>query len=60
MNFGVVLIAVGGFLLGGAYSVARLENDGARRGRAQLVLAAVLAVLALYLVVSGIIRVVGE
>ncbi|MBA3411289.1 MAG: hypothetical protein H0U15_10750 [Geodermatophilaceae bacterium] len=60
MNSGVVLIAVGGFLLGGAYSVTQLENDGAASRRRQLVVAAVLTLLALYLVVVGIIRIVQE
>ncbi len=60
MNFGVVLIAVGGFLLGGAYSVARLESGSAGNRRAQLILAAVLILLALYLVVSGVLEAMGE
>ncbi len=59
MNFGVVLIAVGGFLLGGAYSVARLENEGARKS-AQPAVAGVLVLLALYLIVTGILRVAAE
>lgn len=69
MNFGVVLIALGGFLLGGAYSVAKLErlrpavrSDPSQRARrlrpaVRLVVAAVLALLAVYLVVAGILRV---
>lgn len=67
---GVVLIAAAGFLLGGAYSMARLE-EGARNGPAQsdpsqharrlrpaahLVVAGVLVLLALYLIVAGIIQ----
>ncbi|MGI8651691.1 MAG: hypothetical protein ACR2I7_02710 [Geodermatophilaceae bacterium] len=60
MSFGVVLIAVGGFLLGGAYSVATLESGGARNRRAQLALASVLVLLALYLVIAGVLEAMGE
>lgn len=56
MSFGVVLIAAAGFLLGGAYSMARLENDGARKGRAQFVVSGVLVLLAGYLILAGIIQ----
>jgi len=55
-----VLIAVGGFLLGGAYSVATLESGGARNRRAQLALASVLVLLALYLVIAGVLEAMGE
>jgi len=56
MNSGVVLIAAGGFLLGGAYSVAKLENPSGRRGVGQLSVAAALFLLAAYLIVAGILQ----
>lgn len=56
MNFSVVLIATAGFLLGGAFSMARLKNDGERKGPAQFVVAGVLVLLAAYLIVAGIIQ----
>lgn len=56
MSFGIVLIAAAGFLLGGAYSMAMLKNDGAPRGAAQFVIAAVLVAVAAYLIVAGFIQ----
>jgi len=56
VSFGVVLIAAAGFLLGGAYSMARLENDGEAKGRAQFVIAGALVLLAGYLIYAGIIQ----
>ena len=56
MNFGVVLIAAAGFLLGGAYSMTRLENDCGGKGPAQFAVAGVLIALAGYLIVAGIIQ----
>lgn len=54
MISGVLAIAAGGFLLGGAYSVARLERRGGRQAVTQLGAAAVLLALAVYLIVVGI------
>lgn len=56
MNFAVVSIAAGGFLLGGAYSIARLETTEGERGRGKFALAAVLLLLGGYLVVSGMLQ----
>lgn len=70
MSFGVVLIAAAGFLLGGAYSMARLSKDGGQpdpaadpgqrghRGRTAgpLVVAGMLVLLAAYLIVAGVIQ----
>ncbi|MDQ4039182.1 MAG: hypothetical protein M3313_12755 [Actinomycetota bacterium] len=53
MNFGVVLIAAGGFLLGGAYSVAKLHNAGAVT---RMAMSAVLVLLAIYLVAAGVLQ----
>ncbi|MGI8721349.1 MAG: hypothetical protein ACR2JG_03885 [Geodermatophilaceae bacterium] len=60
MNSGVVLIAVGGFLLGGAYSLGTLESGGSRNRLPQLVVASVLVLLALYLVFTGVLEAMGE
>lgn len=56
----MLLIAAGGFLLGGAYSVAKLNNDGERGRRGQLAVAAALALVAVYLVIAGILQVSAE
>lgn len=64
MNFGVVLIAAGGFLLGGAYSLGKLGIDGVGKGGdpsdgrlrsiSMLIVAVVLVLVAVYLVIAGI------
>lgn len=56
MSLGIALIAAAGFLLGGAYSMARLRDQGGGRGRAQFFVAAALVLLAGYLIVAGIIQ----
>lgn len=55
MNFGVVLLAVGGFLLGGAWSVWR---GGEERGRSapRVLVALILLLSALLATASGILR----
>ncbi|MDQ3732703.1 MAG: hypothetical protein M3400_01670 [Actinomycetota bacterium] len=60
MNLGVISIAAGGFLLGGAYSIARLENEDGRRSMGQVAVAVGLLVLAAYLIVSGILGLLAE
>ena len=47
MNTGLVLLLVGGFLLGGAWSVWRTDEDNPDRGGPQVALAVVLLLSAL-------------
>ena len=58
MTFGLVLLAVGGFLLGGAISVWRADSDTQGRTTPQTVVAAVLLVAALLATAAGILRLV--
>ncbi len=58
MNTGLVLLLVGGFLLGGAWSVWSVDEDDPRRGTPQIVFAVVLLVAALLASASGILRLV--
>ena len=58
MNFGLVLLLVGGFLLGGAWSAWRTDEDDAVRGTPQIVLAVVLLLAALLATAAGILRLV--
>jgi hypothetical protein len=58
VNFGVVLTVVGGFLLGGAWSVWRGDPDTAGRTGPQIAFAVVLLVAALLATASGILRLV--
>ena len=56
MNSALVLLVVGGFLLGGAYSVWSVDEDAPTRTTAQLVVAATLLLAALLATASGILR----
>jgi hypothetical protein len=58
MNFGIVLLVVGGFLLGGAWSIWRADSDTKGRTGPQVVFALVLLVAALLATASGILRLV--
>jgi hypothetical protein len=58
VTFGLVLIVVGGFLLGGAYSIWRADSDTKGRTTPQVVFAVVLLLAALLATVAGILRVV--
>ena len=58
MNTGLVLLLVGGFLLGGAWSVWRTDEDSPDRGGPQVALAVVLLLAALLASASGILRLV--
>ncbi|CAA9245784.1 MAG: hypothetical protein AVDCRST_MAG57-1738 [uncultured Blastococcus sp.] len=58
MNFGLVLLLVGGFLLGGAWSVWRTDEDSPERGGPQVALAVVLLAAALLASAAGILRLV--
>ena len=56
MNSALVLLVVGGFLLGGAWSVWSVDEDAPTRSTPQLVMAAVLLLAALLATASGILR----
>jgi hypothetical protein len=56
VNFGLVLLLVGGFLLGGAWSVWRTDEDKPERGGPQVALAVVLLLAALLATAAGILR----
>jgi hypothetical protein len=56
MTFALVLLLAGGFLLGGAWSVWKLDTEGRGRSTVQVVLAVVLLVAALLATASGILR----
>ncbi len=57
MSVPLLLLLLGGFLIGGAWSVWRLERgDRQARSTPQVVLAAVLLVAALLATASGILR----
>jgi hypothetical protein len=58
VNFGVVLTVIGGFLLGGAWSVWRGDSDTTGRTGPQIAFAVVLLIAALLATVSGILRLV--
>lgn len=58
MNFGIVLLIIGGFLLGGAWSVWRGDFDAKGRTGPQVAFAVVLLVAALLATASGILRLV--
>ena len=58
MNFGLVLLVLGGFLLGGTWSVWRSDDDTAGRTGPQVALAVVLLVCALVATAAGILRLV--
>jgi hypothetical protein len=58
VNFGVVLIALGGFLIGGAWSIWRSDSDTKGRTGPQIVFAVVLLMAALLATVAGILRLV--
>lgn len=58
MTFGLVLVVVGGFLLGGAYSIWRADSDAKGRTTPQVVFAVLLLLAALLATVAGILRLV--
>ena len=58
MDSGLILIVFGGFLLGGAWSVYRLDAETGGRTTPQVVLAVGLLVAALMATASGILRLV--
>jgi hypothetical protein len=56
VDFGAVLLVLGGFLLGGAWSMWRLNDEGSPRSGPQITLAVVLLVAALLATAAGILR----
>ena len=59
MNFGIVLLLVGGFLLGGAWSTWRADpGTGTGRTTPQVAFAVVLLLAALLATAAGILRLV--
>ncbi|CCG03166.1 hypothetical protein [Blastococcus saxobsidens] len=58
MNFGLALVILGGFLLGGAWSIWRADSDTAGRTGPQVVFAVILLIAALLATASGILRLV--
>ncbi|RZU31392.1 hypothetical protein [Blastococcus saxobsidens] len=54
MDFGLVLLLLGGFLLGGAWSIWRADSDTEGRTGPQVVFAVILLTAALLASVSGI------
>jgi hypothetical protein len=56
VNFGLILIVVGGFLLGGSYSIWRADSDTKGRTAPQVAFALILLIAALLASVSGVLR----
>jgi hypothetical protein len=58
MTFAVMLLIVGGFLLGGAYSIWKADSDTKGRTGPQVAFAVLLLVAAVLATVSGVLRLV--
>jgi hypothetical protein len=58
VTFGLVLLLLGGFLLGGAWSAWRSDEDSPERGGPQVALTVVLLLAALLSSAAGILRLV--
>jgi hypothetical protein len=58
VDFGLVLLLLGGFLLGGAWSIWRSDDDSKGRTGPQVAMAVVLLISALLASASGILRLV--
>ncbi|MGY1679494.1 hypothetical protein [Geodermatophilus sp. SYSU D01176] len=58
MTFAVLLLVVGGFLLGGAYSIWKADSDTKGRTGPQVAFAVVLLVAAVLATASGVLRLV--
>jgi hypothetical protein len=58
VSFPILLLILGGFLLGGAWSIWRADSDTEGRTRPQIVFALILLVAALLATASGILRLV--
>jgi hypothetical protein len=58
VNSAVLLLVLGGFLLGGAWSIWRADSDTLGRTRPQVIFAIILVVAALLATASGVLRLV--
>ncbi|MGR6963669.1 hypothetical protein ACU610_04305 [Geodermatophilus sp. URMC 61] len=58
MTFAVLLLVLGGFLLGGAWSIWRADHDTKGRTGPQVAVAAVLLIAAVLATASGVLRLV--
>jgi hypothetical protein len=58
VSFGGLLLVVGGFLLGGAYSIFRADHDEKGRTGPQVAFAVLLLVAALIATAAGVLRLV--
>jgi hypothetical protein len=58
VDFGIVLLVVGGFFLGGAWSIWRADSDTKGRTGPQVAFAVILLLAALLATASGILRLV--
>ncbi len=58
MEFGAVLLILGGFLLGGAWSMWRADSDTKGRTGPQVAISVILLIAALLATASGILRLV--
>jgi hypothetical protein len=56
MNFGIALLIVGGFLLGGAYSIFKADSDTKGRTGPQVAFAVILLAAAALATASGVLR----
>ena len=56
MNFGLVLLILGGFLLGGAWSIWKSDSDTKGRTGPQVGFAVILLISALLASAAGILR----
>jgi hypothetical protein len=58
VNFGLVLLILGGFLLGGAWSIWKSDSDTQGRTGPQVAFAVILLISALLASAAGILRLV--
>ena len=58
MNYGLVLLVLGGFLLGGAWSIWKSDSSTSGRTGPQVAFAVILLLAALIASASGILRLV--
>ena len=56
MDFGIVLLVVGGFFLGGSWSIWRADSDTKGRTGPQVAFAVILLLAALLATAAGILR----
>jgi hypothetical protein len=56
VNFGLVLLVLGGFLLGGAWSIWKLDADTDGRSGPQVAFAVILLIAAVLASAAGILR----